>query len=839
MPRLLRLAAAASLFAVLATVLLSPSLSHATITPGDPPPSCQSGGCSCGHSPAPPCPPQFEHGGSFVSLTEAYVGEEYSVAQVRSALGVTLDFQLTYDSDNADGSGNGFSAPGSSIDTVLGYGWTHTYNDLLFSQHAGDIFRLGADGRITRFALQSNGSYQTSPGYFETLVKNNDGSFDLTDKYHTDYHYATVPGTPFGVDGPVFRLISITDRNQNVTSLTYDANGNLITITDTYGRSLNLLYNSNHHLVSVTDPLGNATTFTYNAAGNQLVTVTDPNSKTTTYTYNSLRQIASKIDRDGRQFTFLYQNNNLPSAELDSAGHPLWSLTNNTNWALNLPQMYQTFMRVFIPSTTSKTDGRGNVWQYSYDSNAHPLSVTAPDGTITTYTYNPVTLQVATVTDPDGNTTSYTYDTQGNVLARTDALGHVTTYTYDPIFNQVLSMTDPQGRATTYTIDSHGNRLTETDPLHKTASWTYDSHGNVMSSTDKDGYTTNYAYDPNGNLTTVTDPLSEVTSYTNDIIGNRLSMTDADGNLTKYQYDPLYRLTLITDALQHIKQYYYDGEGDKIEFVDENGDATSYTYDLRQRLVTVTDALGGTMRYTYDGDNNKLTMTDQNQHTTSYMYDVQNRLALVTDALGHTTQYMYDPVGNLTSETDPNGHTANYLYDQLNRRKQRTDALGEVTMWNYDMTGLGNCPIPPGPCSGPTLGSNLVTKQTDGNGKIIYYAYDGLDRRIVEDHKQLNTNYEIDPNDAVTIYTYDPNSNRLSWQQPDGNVTDYTYDQVNRQLTMVQVQTGDTTTTTYNPVGTVRTVTAPDLNLTTYTFDVPESQDFGDRQRRAGEHYLV
>ena len=43
--------------------------------------------------------------------------------------------------------------------------------------------------------------------------------------------------------------------------------------------------------------------------------------------------------------------------------------------------------------------------------------------------------------------------------------------------------------------------------------------------------------------------------------------------------------------------------------------------------------------------------------------------------------------------------------------------------------------------------------------------------------------------------------------EPDGNTTNYTYDAVNRQVQMVQVQTGDTTTTTYDPFGNVKTVT--------------------------------
>ena len=807
MPRHLRLVLTASLFSAFVILVLSPQIGHAVIPPPSDPPSSQNGP-SCGSR-----PPQQVPAYSFVtSLTEGNVAEQYSVAHVRSAFGATLAFSLIYNSYAADGSRTMFLGPGSQTDIGLGYGWTHMYNDLLFSWH-GDVFRMGADGRVTHFALQNNGSYQTSPGYFETLVKNNDGSFDLTTKYQTDYHYASIPGTPFQVDGPVLRLTSITDRNNNVTTLTYTS-GDLTLITDTYGRSIQLGYNGNHHLTTVIDPLGAATTFSYNAAGSLLLSITDPIGKTSSYAYNALNQITSKTDRDGRVFTILY-NHNLPYSELDSNGGTVYALTNPSNWAVDPVQLLNNFMRAYIPSTTSRTDGRGNVWTYSYDSNAHPLVATAPDGARTTYTYDPATLQVASTTDADGNTTKCAYDAEGNTLTRSDALGHVTTYTYDSEFNQMLSMTDPQGRITTYTIDGHGNRLTETDPLGGTRKWTYDSHGNVLTDTDKDGDTTTYAYDAYGNRNAATDALNEVTKYTYDIMGNVASMTDADGNTTKYQYDSLYRPILVTDALGGLKQYFYDGEGDRTQFIDENGHTTFYKYDQRMRLTTVTDALKGVITYTYDGNNNKLSMTDQNGHTTTYAYDVQNRLTKVTDALGDTTQYAYDPVGNLKSETDANGHTATYLYDALNRRIQKTDALNEITMWGYDLTGLPGHPE----TTGPTLGSSLVTKQTDGNGKAIYYCYDGLDRPIIDIHKQNGTAYDIVPGvDAVTSYSYDSNSNRLTMTEPDGNMTTYGYDAVNRRVKMVNAA-GDTTLYSYDPFGNTKTTTSPTENVTTYSYD--------------------
>jgi len=124
-------------------------------------------------------------------------------------------------------------------------------------------------------------------------------------------------------------------------------------------------------------------------------------------------------------FSLLYRYNR-PYSELDGHGNPLYSLTNTSHWAIDRIQLYQNFMRVYIPSTTSKTDGRGNVWHYPYDSNGHVLKVMAPDGAATTYTYDSATLQVASMTDADGNTTEYTYDAEGNLLTRTDALSHVT-----------------------------------------------------------------------------------------------------------------------------------------------------------------------------------------------------------------------------------------------------------------------------------------------------------------------------------------------------------------------------------------------------------------------------
>lgn len=159
------------------------------------------------------------------------------------------------------------------------------------------MFRMRGDGRITRYHLGTGGTYQTSLGYFETLAKNPDGSFDVITKYQTRYHYQSVPNTPFLVHGPVLRLTSIPDRNNYVTTLAYTL-GDLTSITDTYSRSFQLTYNSSHHLVKITDPAGQSTTITYNSSGCLITVITDPTGHSRSYTYNALYQVTLMVDRE-------------------------------------------------------------------------------------------------------------------------------------------------------------------------------------------------------------------------------------------------------------------------------------------------------------------------------------------------------------------------------------------------------------------------------------------------------------------------------------------------------------------------------------------------------------
>ncbi|TAK99830.1 MAG: RHS repeat protein [Verrucomicrobia bacterium] len=735
------------------------------------------------------------------SLSEGNLREDYPVAALRNASGTILPFNLVYNSYNADNSR-------ARVDVGLGFGWTHSQNSFLFNQR-GHYFRMDSEGRVTQYRLGPGGTYTADTGYFETLNPQPDGSLIITNKEQSWWRFASVPSTTYLVSGPILRLTHAADRNGNVTTLSY-SNGVLVLVTDPYGRSLSLGYTNGNHLARVTDPLGRVTRFQYDAQFRVLTRITDPDGKLTRYTYNSAYQLTRKIDRDARMNFYLYRNQK-PYSIVDGLGQTIFSLSNPANWDTDRNTLAQWLRRVYTPTTTSKTNGLGQVWRYTYDTNGYVTRIVAPDGATTSYSYDGLSRRVAAATNENGAVTTYQYDSRGNRIAVTDALGNTTTYAYDGVFNQLTNRTDPNGRITTYQYDASGNRIREINPLDQTNSWTYDSNGHATSHTDRRGHVTTYSYDASGNLTNTTDASGSVTTYSYDAVGNRVSTTDALGRTTTYQYDSRDRVIGETNALGGTTTYQYDSLNRPTRRTDANSNSTDYQYDARGRLAGRTNTLGGVTTYDYDLDNNRTSATDELGRVTRYEYDSRDRLIRQTNALGGVSSMTYDPASNLTSQTDPNNYTTTYTYDALDRRITQTDPLGNLTRYDYAAPGGP-------PCCTPTVGSSHVTRLVDANGKVTFEKYDELDRVTQIIRKVGATNDVTDLDDAVTYYSYDAADNAIAVTESDGNTTTYAYDALNRITNMVNAA-GDSLNHTYDAVGNLITTIAPNGNVITSLYD--------------------
>ena len=680
--------------------------------------------------------------------------------------GLPLDFTRAYNSLNPQ--------PGP-----LGYGWTHNWSIRLTEPTTGTVVVTFGDGHVEKWTWTGSG-YAGAPGVFGILVRNGDGTWDLTQKDQTRYRFAA--------DG---RLLWIEDKNGNRTTLTYDAQGRLIAVTEPAGRALTFEYASpiSPTLISrVTDHISRAIQFAYNITG-ELTVVTDVLGYATTMTYDANHRLLTITDANGHTFVRnVYDDRGRVREQYDA-------LNNRTTFAYDEPA-----------HRTLVTDPRGNTTIHQYDAEWRLISETDPLGNTASYDYDAYNNRIRIV-DRRGYTTTMAYDDRGNVLVITDTLGYTRTYAYDSR-NNLIRETDPLGRVTTYEYDDRGNLIRRVDALGNVTVWAYNAYGQVISVTDARGNITQYAYDAWGRQTVITDALGNVTRFTYDDAGRKLSEIDPMGRITRYAYDAAGRVTVITDALGYTTVYTYDAVGNRIAVQDALGRITQYGYDAKDRLVVITNALGLAVTFSYDANDNLTRVTDPLGRSVTYTYDVLNRLASTTDPLGNTTTYQYDANGNRIQVTDANGRITRYTYDALNRLVSVTDAGGGTVTYGYDAAGNR-------------------TRVTDANGHTTVYIYDALNRLVGI----------RDPLGNATLYAYDAVGNRIGKTLPDGTVITYTYDAMNRlvgvsapglSVAYAYDQAGNRTAITdatgvtllaYDPLNRLVRTTYPDGRTVGYIYD--------------------
>ena len=211
------------------------------------------------------------------------------------------------------------------------------------------------------------------------------------------------------------------------------------------------------------------------------------------------------------------------------------------------------------PSTTCITqvqDNSGRTVSYTYDANGRLTAVTNPAGGKTTYTWAACTTAM----------------TCTELLSITDPDGHVTSNSYDPTTGRVTSQTDGDRRHLefSYTTNSSG-QITQTDvtdPRGIKDAYSFDANGYLSSVTDAAGtsaaQTTTAVFDPTTNLlTSETDPLGRTTNYTYDAWATSPRSPNSPAQSTaatwSFTYDPVYnRVTSITDPLGHTTTIAYN-----------------------------------------------------------------------------------------------------------------------------------------------------------------------------------------------------------------------------------------------------------------------------------------
>ncbi len=276
--------------------------------------------------------------------------------------------------------------------------------------------------------------------------------------------------TKYKFSGSNGHLESVTDRNGNATTLTYNGLGHEETITDPASRKITFVYNAEGLVESAKDPMGHVVKYTYE--GGELASVTEPGEEKPRwqFKYNGSHELTTMTD--GRSGTTVIEYNG--SHQVTSQKDPMERVTSFEYTPFN---------------TTITNKATGSVTVEHFDSNDLPSSTTHGYGTSSatteTFSYNAADC-LLTTTDGDGHTTTYTYDSSNNRTSEMDAEKNETKWTYDST-HDVETETLPNGETTTYKRDSHGNPevIERPAPGSTTQSTTYKytSHGQPESMT--------------------------------------------------------------------------------------------------------------------------------------------------------------------------------------------------------------------------------------------------------------------------------------------------------------------------------------------------------------------
>jgi RHS repeat-associated protein len=750
---------------------------------------------------------------------------------------------------------------------LFGFGWSTEYDESV-EAIGGKMVRLNMpDGKAVYFGRTDTSLPFTTltKKFYGNMVANVDNTYTLTFKDGRVHRFNTLG-----------KLISLADRNNNLTTLNYDGSGRLGSIVDAFGRTLFVTTDTGGRVTGLSDNFGAVATYTYGTS-NQLLTANFPDGSKYDFTYESnygfmpITEVKDALGNILEKHQYIYQDNGSgirPKATTSeiaggaekytlSYGAGTTQVTDGLNRVTNYTYQTRGAGQNVITQVqglcncggssqtmsyeydanlnkTKKTDGNGNITTMTYDADGNMLTETDPTGT-KTYTYN-TNGQVLTATDQMSGITTVVYNVNGKPLTLTDALGKVTTLTYNTR-GQVLTLNDARDKTTTLTYDAFGNLSQIKDPNLKLTTFTYDARNRMLTQKNALNFTTTFAYDLNNRVNKITYPDLKFVEYTYDLAGRKTSAKNELGRITNFGYDAAYRLTTVTDPLVNSTTYGYDLMSNRTSMTDALGNVTNYEYDDFNRLKRIlypAATVGATRleeRTEYDLVGNVKKRIDTANRETVFTYDAANRLIKTTDADLKDTTFEYNARSQMTAVVDALFQRYEFTYDPLGRQLSQTRA-GSVMSYEYDAVGNR-------------------TKRTDYLNQITAYTYDNLNRLTNVTYPDVTENITLaydnisrlttatknaqnvtfvynnrnwmtsttDVHGKIVAMTYDAAGNRSALKLDAVNFSTYLYDFANRLTRITNSSDAKAVSYLYDNANRMTTKTLPNGVATTYTYD--------------------
>ena len=606
-------------------------------------------------------------------------------------------------------------------------------------------------------------------------------------------------------DLPAFKLTTDYghDLFGNVTSKTVSG-GDIVTRTTTTEFSTD-----GRFAIKVTNDLGHAESHAHDPRFGTATSLTGPNLITTTWDFDGFGRKTREARADGTETRTSYELcvTQCPAGGVYAVVQQDLNSASQTPIGPRAVEYYDTLNRVFRSETEgfdgtkifvdTEFNARGETVSVTrpyfqgaadadiqkivttFDGIGRPLSVTQPDGGVTTSDYGGLT---TTSTNALNQIEIRRNDAIGQLVEASDNLGTKVTYKHDPFGN--LEETDAGGVVTTMIHDIRGRKTSMVDPDMGSWIYGYNVLGELTSQTDAENQSVTLEYDTLGRMKRRVEP-EGTTEWVYDTaakgIGKLHSITAPGGYLQTQSYDSLGRPSATTttiDGVNYSSSVTYDGAGRVETQAYPSGFTVRNTYNLRGYLASVSEDGGSAVYWQADSVNAEGQVTQAtlgNGVVTTKAFDPKTALVdSIVTTLGATVvqdlTYGFDKLGNLKQRADlRQDRREDFLYDGLNRLVTATltdsgAGGGTLAASSYSYNAIGNLTFKSdvGNLSygGGGAGPHAVTA---GGGKgYVYDANGNMTARLAEGESglcapainALSTATEDSLGSAITLANY-------------------------------------------------------------------------------------